>query len=89
MFGKVVRPVGWTWVPKYMELLLIDSILNPIRSHVHGLGFSLADFVVGKTIGGGIVNLNRGGRLRMSHFLLVQVTATPELKRRGKCTVLC
>jgi hypothetical protein len=61
MLGEVVGQVGRAWSPVDIALLLFDYVLYPIKSHLHGLGFLLFDLFVGETVGGGVVDLDRGG----------------------------
>ena len=68
MFCEVVGKVGCTGAPVDFELFLADPILYPIESHVHGFGLLLFNLFVGKAISGGVVNLYRGGWLRVLHF---------------------
>ena len=42
--------------------------MDPIKTHVNCFGAFLLDSWVGEALGGGIVNLNRGRRLRVTHF---------------------
>ena len=46
MFGEVVGEIVGTFCPINFKLALINSILNPIESHVDGLGASLFDLLV-------------------------------------------
>ena len=69
MLHEVVCKIGGSRTPVDMELLLVYSVLDPIKMHVHRFGLALSNLFVGKTICRGIVNLDRGGRLWMAHFL--------------------
>jgi hypothetical protein len=51
VFCKVVGQVGRSWFPVNVKLVLFNSVLNPIESHLHGFLFLLFDLVVGKAIG--------------------------------------
>ena len=55
--------------PEDMELFLVYSVLDPVESHVDGLGSDLFAGAVGNGNCGGVVNLDRCGWLCMSHFL--------------------
>lgn len=55
-------------MPVDLELFLRYAILDPIESHVHKFGPLLFDLFVGKFVGGGVVNLDRGGWLGMPRF---------------------
>ena len=51
------------------ELALLGLVLNPIKSHVNGLGPFLFDGAVGESDGKGVVDLHGNRRLGMTHFL--------------------
>jgi hypothetical protein len=51
-----------------VELFLRNTILDPIKPHVHWLGSLLFDLFVSKSVGGWVVNLDWGGWLGVSHF---------------------
>ena len=42
--------------------------MDPIKTHVNCFGAFFFNGLVGKALGGGIVNLHRGRRLRVTHF---------------------
>ncbi len=69
MLGEVIRQVGGSRFPKDVELTLSYTILYPVETHVHGFGAFLLNFAVHDAVGGGIVDLDGGCRLGMSHFL--------------------
>ena len=46
VFGEVVGEIVGTFRPINIKLALVNSILNPIESHVDGLGESLFDLLV-------------------------------------------
>jgi hypothetical protein len=64
---KVVAVVVFAWFPVDSELILLRGAANPIKTHVHGLGPSLFDGVVGDTAGGRVVVFHRCGRLWVTH----------------------
>ena len=68
MLGEVVSAIGGSWGPVDMELTLLDSILDPIESHVYGLGSDLFTGVVSYATYRGVVDLYWGGRLGVSQF---------------------
>ena len=70
MFRPVVGIICGAGAPIKSELLLVDAAISqPMEAHIHGFGtFWLLPFV-DDAFGGGIVNLNGGGRLFVSHFL--------------------
>jgi hypothetical protein len=70
MFCPVVGIVCGARAPIKSDLLLIDAaILQPVETHIHGFGTFWLHLFVDDAFGGGIVNLNGGGRLFVSHFL--------------------
>lgn len=68
MLGVVVAKVVAARTPVYQELALVDAVLDPVETHVHGLGLALAYGAVGDASGANIVYLNVGGRLWMTNF---------------------
>ena len=68
VLGVIIRDVAASGSPENMELLLVDAILHPVKSHVHRFGSDLFDGAVRDAACRGVVDLNRGGRLRVSHF---------------------
>ena len=69
MLGEVVRKIVRAASPVYVELALLDSVLDPVESHVDGLGAALLDGVVGDTRGTRVVCLHRSCKLWVSHVL--------------------
>ena len=67
MFGEVVGLVVCTFAPVDNELALTNSVTHPIKSHVYCFGTALFDSVVDNSGGAGIVSLDVGCWLRMSH----------------------
>ena len=59
ILGVVVSKVGDTRLPVDEELALACAIAYPIKSHVDRLRSFLLDGVVGKAVGGRVVNLGR------------------------------
>ncbi len=69
MFRSVVSIVCGAGAPIKSELLLIDAAIpQPMETHIHGFGTFWLHPFVDDAFGGGIVNLNEGGRLFVSHF---------------------
>ena len=69
MFCPVVGVVCGTRAPEKSKLFLDVAIPQPVETHVHGFGaFWLYPFVE-DAFGSGIVDLDRGGWLFVSHFL--------------------
>ena len=69
VLAEVVSEVGMAWCPIYMEVSLVDSILEPVESHVNGLGSSLFDIGVCDSNCSGIIHLDWCGRLGSADFL--------------------
>ncbi len=70
MFRPVVGIVCGAWAPIKLVLLLVDAAIpQPMEMHIHGFGTFWLHPFVDDAFGGGIVNLNGGGRLFVSHFL--------------------
>ena len=51
MFCVVVTHVVGPWGPKNVKLFLVDSVLDPIESHVNGFGSDLFALTVGNCDG--------------------------------------
>ena len=51
------------------ELLLADTVADPIEAHVNGFGATLLDCVVDDAGGASIVGLDWGRWLRMAHVV--------------------
>ena len=68
VFCPVVRIVRGAQAPEKVKLFLTDAeILQPVEVHVHGFGAFWLDPFVDNAFGGGIVDLQGGGWLRVSH----------------------
>ena len=67
-FANKISIVTIAWTPVDDELFLGDTIAYPIKTHVNGFGGFLFDVNVGKANSDSIVDLDRGGRLGMTHF---------------------
>jgi hypothetical protein len=50
MLCKAISKICGAWSSVDMELFLINMILDPVESHVHGLGFLLFYLFVGKAV---------------------------------------
>ncbi len=69
MFRPVIRIVRGAGVPIKMELVLCAAISQPMKAHIHRSGTFWLHSFVDDAFGGGIVHLNGGGWLFVSHFL--------------------
>jgi hypothetical protein len=73
MFGRVVLTVivhviGFATFSVFDELALSYTVPDPIVSHVHGLGPTLLDTVIGNDGGSAIVGDHGGRRLRVAEL---------------------
>jgi hypothetical protein len=68
MLGKTVGEIVFTSTPMNYELALLDSVADPVKSHVYGFGPTLFDCSVGDASGACIVGLDGCCSLRMAHF---------------------
>ena len=66
MIGVVVTKVGDTRLPVDKELALACTIADPVKVHVNSFRPFFLDGVVGKSVGGGVVDLDWSGRLRVT-----------------------
>jgi hypothetical protein len=63
VFCEIISVVETAFFPINDKLALADTITNPIKLHVDGLGSLLFDDVIGNAGGGAVVCLDWGGRL--------------------------
>ena len=61
MFGEVIGEVTFSFGPVDFEFALVDTVLDPVKSHVHGFGAFDFGGVVGEAFGGGVVGDESGG----------------------------
>ena len=69
MFGMMVEQLGWCGMPKHLKLALLHTKFNPLKTHVDGFEAFMLDSFIVYTTSGGVVGLDRGYRLRVTHFL--------------------
>ena len=69
MFHPVGSIVCGAGAPIKMELFLHAAILQPMKAHINCFGTFWLHPFVDDAFGGGIVDLNGGGWLFVSHFL--------------------
>ena len=65
MLADVVTPISGSRGPIYQEHILLDSITDPVKSHVDCFCSFLFEPRVGKADGRRVVDLDRGGWLGM------------------------
>ena len=68
VFCPTVCQIGGAWPPVEPELSLCHSASEPVKSHIHWLGPLWLNFIVNHPICCGIVSLDGGGWLKVSHF---------------------
>ena len=68
MFCKIVCPIQFAFSPQDMELVLPDSITDPVESHVYCFGAFLFDGVVGNSGRCGVVSDDGCGWLGVAEF---------------------
>ena len=64
--GEEIAVVVFAGPPEYAILSTLDSVSDPVVSHVDGLGSLQSDFVVCNVVCCGVVGDHRGGLLRVS-----------------------
>ena len=70
VFGEVICVIVLSWLPMDSKLVLGYSILDPVESHIHGLGSFNFGSSIGKAVGGGIIGGDASrSRLFPAHFL--------------------
>ena len=65
---KVVGEVGFAWGPIDIELVLFDTVAQPVKSHVDCFGLVLFDSAISDTVSGAVVSSDWSGWLRMAEF---------------------
>ena len=68
VLGKEISEVLRARTPIHYVVSLADTILYPIKAHVHGFGLALAGGPVGDAGCAGVVSLDRSGGLLAAHF---------------------
>ena len=68
VFGWVVSQVCGSWCPSELELVLVDSIFNPVEAHVNCFGTFLFELTVDDAVRGAIVSCDCSGWLGVSQF---------------------
>jgi hypothetical protein len=67
MFGEIISQIVTAFAPVDMELVLLLSIFEPVKTHVDGFGTALFHCVIDDTGGTAVVDLERCRGLGMSH----------------------
>jgi hypothetical protein len=63
VFREIIRAGETAFFPTNYKLALADTVANPVKAHVNGLGSFLLDSVVGDAGGSAVVSLDWGGGL--------------------------
>ena len=71
MFGMIISQILGSRSPVNDKLALLGPILDPIKTHVNGLGSFLFYGAIGKYDSKSVVNLHWSGRLGIPHFLKI------------------
>ncbi len=58
MLGVIIGKIVCSGPPVDQELPLAGPVLDPVESHVDGLGSFLFDGVVGESLGSGVIDLH-------------------------------
>jgi hypothetical protein len=69
VFTVVVGSIELAFDPADLELMLSDTVTDPVKAHVDRFGSFLFDRVVGYARGGTIVGNGDSGGLLVAHFL--------------------
>ena len=69
MFGTIIYQVLGSRSPVNDKLALLGPILDPIKTHVNGLGSFFLTVPTGESDRKNVVDLHGSGRLGMPHFL--------------------
>jgi len=67
MLGEIISIIVGPFSPKNDELALSNTIPEPVRAHVNGLGAALFDGGIGEPRGNFVVSLDGGSRLWVAH----------------------
>ena len=68
MCGEVIGKIFSSLLTVEAELFLLDATSHPVEAHVKVFGTFPAHFSSKDSVGGCIVSLDWGGRLRVDHF---------------------
>ena len=68
VFGPVIGIVGFAGAPVKLELVVAFAVTQPVKSHIHGFGAFRLYFAIDDGICHGVVGLDGGGGLFVSHF---------------------
>jgi hypothetical protein len=63
---EVIAQVFGSWAPVYWKLALLDLVLDPVKTYIHGFGAFLLYGFVSKTCGHRVVGLDGRRWLRMA-----------------------
>ena len=68
VFGEVISPIVFTTDPTDVSFVLLYLITDPVVVHVNCAGSLLFNSVVSNSIGSGVVSVDCGCFLWISHF---------------------
>ena len=68
VLGEVVGHIFVAWAPVDKELALVDSVLDPVETHVHGFGFASVNSAISDTCSCGVIGLDGCCWLQMFHL---------------------
>jgi hypothetical protein len=69
VFGMEISKIFWTGLPIDKELVLADTVFDPVKTHVDGFGYFLFDCVVCKSGHSGVVGLHGCGWSGVAKFV--------------------
>ena len=68
VIGPVIGIVGFAGAPLEHKLAVAFAVMQPVKSHVCGFGVFGLYFAIDDGVCHGVVSLDGGGRLFVSHF---------------------
>jgi hypothetical protein len=69
VFGMVIANIFWTGLPIDDELVLTDTVFDPVKAHVDGFGPFLFYGVFCKAGRSGVISLHGCGWLGVANFV--------------------
>ena len=68
MLGLVITKVVFYWAPKNIKLDLGFAVLEPVKAHLCGIWSFLIECAFGEDLHSGVVDLDLGGGLLVTHL---------------------